>query len=36
VTASQAEGKTTVELQTRECDYHVKRFMGQIWVSEEG
>lgn len=30
VTASQDEGKTEVELETREWDYHVKRFMGQI------
>ncbi len=30
VTASQDEGRTEVKLETREWDYHVKRFMGQI------
>ena len=30
VAASQEEGSTEVELETREWDYHVKRFMGQI------
>jgi hypothetical protein len=30
VAATQEEGKTTVELETREWDYHVKKFMGQL------
>lgn len=31
VAASQEEeGRTTVELETREWDYHVKRFMAQV------
>ena len=30
VTASDEEGKTQVDLETREWDYHVKRFMRQI------
>ena len=30
VTASEGENKTEVELETREWDYHVKKFMGQI------
>lgn len=30
VSASQDEGRTEVQLETREWDYHVKRFMGQI------
>lgn len=30
VTAFKEEGKTTVELETREWDYQVKRFMGEI------
>lgn len=30
VTASQEEDTTEVELETREWDYHVKRFMNQI------
>jgi hypothetical protein len=30
VAASQEEGKTTVELETREWDYHVKTFMRQV------
>lgn len=30
VTASQQEGKTEVELETREWDYHVQKFMGQV------
>jgi hypothetical protein len=30
VAASNEEGKTTVELETREWDYHVKTFMRQV------
>jgi hypothetical protein len=30
VTASEGEKKTSVELETREWDYHVKRFMREI------
>jgi hypothetical protein len=30
VTASQEEGKTEVELETREWDYHVQKFMGEV------
>jgi hypothetical protein len=30
VAASHEEGKTEVELETREWDYHVKKFMGQL------
>jgi hypothetical protein len=30
VTASREEDRTEVELETREWDYHVKRFMDQI------
>ncbi|MFQ6100440.1 MAG: hypothetical protein ACE5OS_04315 [Anaerolineae bacterium] len=30
VTASTGEKKTTVELETREWDYHVKQFMGKL------
>ena len=30
VTASRVEGKTKVELETREWDYQVKKFMAQV------
>lgn len=30
VAASDKEGKTEVDLETREWDYHVKRFMHQV------
>ncbi|MGD8998764.1 MAG: hypothetical protein PVH80_11705 [Anaerolineae bacterium] len=30
VTASEEGGRTTVELETREWDYHVKKFMAQV------
>lgn len=30
VTASEGEKRTTVDLETREWDYHVKRFMQKI------
>lgn len=30
VTASREEGRTEVELETREWDYHVKKFMSRI------
>ncbi len=30
VTAGAGEERTTVRLETREWDYHVKRFMGEI------
>jgi hypothetical protein len=30
LTVSQGEGKTTLDLETREWDYHVKTFMGQV------
>jgi hypothetical protein len=30
VTASEGEKRTSVDLETREWDYHVKRFMGKI------
>ncbi len=30
VTAVEEEGKTTVDLETREWDYHVRKFMGSL------
>jgi hypothetical protein len=30
VAASQEEDNSTVELETREWDYHVKKFMGRV------